>query len=191
MREDSASGVQWSKAPPEHQKPSLYRLVRTPAKSALVFTCLSHEHAGALTHYYGRSMPCIPGACKPCEAGRVAEWHGWVIGLVDGTEEKCIIEFTPGCAEIFNNAFSKFRTLRGRRFKMFRPSGRANGKVVAQLSEQDVESAGLPKAPEVWPIMCSIWRLKPELLQPAKQAPRFLPGQLELLNGKGNELEHD
>lgn len=186
-------GLVWSKGPADHQKGSMYRLLRIKGNRPISFTCLSHEHWGTDTHYYGgRTTPHLPAGCKPCEAGRLAEWHGWVIGLVDGTDERAVIEFTAAAADTFNLAFSKFRTLRGVRFKLSRPNGRDNGRMHASISDTQVDSKILPKIPDVLPIMMSIWQLKLDLL-PAPPAPRFLPGQLDLLNAStnGSKVEGD
>lgn len=184
-------GLVWSQGPSDHQKGSMYRLLRVKGGRPISFTCLSHEPWGTDTHYYGgKTFPHMPAGCKACEAGRLSEWHGWIIGQIDQTDERAIVEYTAAAAETFITAYKKFRTLRGVRFKLQRNNGKDNGRMVATISDTHVDSKLLPKVPEVMPIMMSIWQLKADLLPPPP-SPRFLPGQLELPSTNGDHLEHD
>lgn len=160
-------------APPDDLGRSGFRLLRTPAGSALLAHVLSEQLVGCKTHFVGnRTIPCEAPDCDPCGSGIGWRWHGYLAVIIDATQEVVIFETTAKAAEIFKEYHQRYKTLRGAHIKAQRLNGRPNGRVLIQARPADLAKINLPQPPDLKKLLCHIWNIAPKQVNVAPQRPR-------------------
>lgn len=190
--------------PPTDLGRSGYRLIRTPAAHAIVGHIISDNLVGCRTHFVGqRTIPCESPNCDSCDTGIAWRWHGYVLLVVDTTQEVVIFECTARSSQAIAAYFQRYATTRGAHLKAVRSPPKPNGRVLIQCKPADLEKVTLPKAPPVEKLLCHIWNLpenqvgvtdctprppfrnttvdrsKPEKIKTVAQAAAFLNGQVK------------
>lgn len=137
--------------PDRDPKIPVWKIDRTPPKGAYTATCISHDLLGAELHWWSRrKTPCwLTEDCPMCLAGSPREWYSYV-AFVDGTRaERGLWEFPFGTLWAWDEAFCRYRTLRGLRFKCWRSPERSTGSVQTAFGKKLLDPKELAKAPDV------------------------------------------
>lgn len=193
MGSDFDENIVWQNAPPAGDVGYRFRMIRVPEKQPLEGMILSHRMIGSQVHYLnGRTLPHLREDC-PCDGRKVGlRWEGYFTFQHTKTEELLILAVPLNVGGIIDGWWRKRRTLRGMKFKAWRPSQTPNGKIHILGKDSDHDPETLPKVPELERVLCRIWRLeiKPENTAADVTAKldggfetngRFLPGQLDLM----------
>ena len=147
-------------APPTDLGPSGYRLIRTPAAHAILGHVVSERLTGCRTHFTGnRTIPCESPNCDACNSGITWRWHGYVLLLIDATQELVIFESTARAAAAFTDYYQRYGTTRGAHMKAERLNARSNGRVLIQLKPADLAKINLPKPIPIEKLLCHIWNI--------------------------------
>lgn len=162
-----------SKAPAEADH-SGYRLIRTPAAHALLAHVVSNNLVGCNTHFVNnRTVPCEQPDCDPCQSGIGWRWHGYLLILIDATQELAIFETTARASAAFSAHFERYQTLRGAHFKAGRINNRPNGRVLIQVKPGDLQRVTLPPDQPVEKLLCHIWNIPPVTVEKTAAKPRM------------------
>lgn len=162
----------------DHQPPadlgrSGYRLLRTPAAHPLIGHILSDNLVGCRTHFYNqRTSPCESPNCDMCDSGIAWRWHGYVVMILDATQEIIIFECTARSAESIAAYYQRHGTTRGAHMKASRVNSRPNGRVLLQCKPADLQKISLPKAPPVEKLLCHIWNIPANQVGQTNNKPR-------------------
>jgi len=177
VSENPSEKVNWQRRPNAEDQNTKFRIQRAPSKGAILARVLSHDFNGARTHYWGgRTRPCDPVLCEPCDDNQKSRWHGWIFAQDLKTLEVFICEFPPAVGNDLDRKYGELRTLRGVHFKLFRVGGKANSRVVIQFGSQDQDREALPRVPALEPILCAIWGVR---VAPVKKSPRMTDHDVE------------
>jgi len=158
----------FSSVPPSDVRHPGYRLVRTPSNRPLRGIVLSENMVGCPTHYVSnRTVPCERPNCDACQNGIGWRWHGYVLTLLDPTNESVIFECTATAAENFANYHKRYGTTRGCFFQATRLNGKTNGRVIIQTKPADLTKVTLPKPQDLVKLLCHIWNVAPNQAEQA------------------------
>lgn len=160
-------------SPPTDLGRSGYRLIRTPAAHPLIGHILSDNLIGCRTHFTAnRTIPCESPNCELCNTGIAWRWHGYVLIVIDATQEVVIFECTARSSQSIAAYFQRYGTTRGAHMKAARSPARANGRVLIQLRPADLEKVNLPKALAVEKLLCHIWNIPEGHVSTSEGTPR-------------------
>lgn len=162
--------------PPADADHSGYRLIRTPPAHALLAHVISENLVGCNTHFVNnRTVPCEAPDCDPCQQGIGWRWHGYLLILIDATQEVAIFETTARASAAFSAHHERYSTLRGAHFKASRINNRQNGRVLIQVKPGDLQRIKLPPPQPVEKLLCHIWNIPPVTVNKtaAKTRPPF------------------
>jgi len=166
----------WPDEPPETQRRLAFRILRTPGPKPLLAIATSPNVVGRVTHFAkNRTVPCEgEDACPWCQEGFSGRWHGYLAAVLTDTYEHFLFEFTDLASDTFKNYLVVHDSMRACKFKAYRPSGRANGRVVIACTRLDESKLRLPDPPNVKRILCHIWNIPYTENQPTRmQRPPF------------------
>lgn len=164
---------QFDSTPPSDLGRSGYRLIRTPAAHPLIGHIISDNLVGCRTHFSNqRTTPCEAPNCDCCDNGIAWRWHGYVLLLLDATQEVVIFECTARSSESIAAYKQRYGTTRGAHMKASRVNARHNGRVLLQCKPADLQKITLPNAPSVEKLLCHIWNIPPNQVTQAEQKPR-------------------
>ena len=159
--------------PPADLGRSGFRLIRTPAGHPLVGHIISDSLVGCRTHFNNqRTLPCESPNCDCCESGIAWRWHGYVLLLLDATQEVVIFECTARSSESIAAYHQRHGTTRGAHMKASRVNGRNNGRVLIQCKPADLQKITLPPALPVEKLLCHIWNIPENQVSQSDQKPR-------------------
>ena len=182
---------QWSNAPGLDAGPYAFRIIRTPATTAIDAICTSPNVLGSPTHFVAnRTIPCEGQPnCKLCDEGHSWRWHGYVSCLLVRGLEHALFEFTAQASETFRTYLLTQPTLRGCHFLARRPSGRQNGRVIISARPEDLNRIRLPDAPNLQQILCHIWGVQyTEPVAETSDRPPFR--RLRVAPGNGQDARY-
>lgn len=163
----------FSQEPPRDENRHGFRLIRTPAAGALRAIVASSKLIGCPTHFVGnRTVPCEKPNCSPCNNGISWRWHGYLFVLTQPAKELCIFEMTAAASDPFTAYYERMGTLRGCLFQAQRINAKHNGRVLIQCKPADLNHVELPEAPDVPKLLCHIWNISPQQLDPNPKNPR-------------------
>lgn len=158
MATNSNGSVTWTRRPPLEQMPLRYQLLRVPPNGATGLVVLSHDVVGATLHYWrGRTRPCLPANCSPCEHGNRPRWRGYVAVQGRRTHQIFLLELTPAPMKHIDQYFRAHRTLRGAELSLKRKNGKANGEIFLQIFPPAITADDRPKAPDVKQLLEAMW----------------------------------
>ena len=177
----------WDDQPPEQDHDYVHRIVRTPADGDIRAIVTSGAPIGCCTHYMNhRTTPCEgPPDCPACKEGFSWRWHGYLSAMLTQSLEHIIFEFTATASDTFRNYMGQHTSLRGCHFKAFRPSKRANGRVVIQAVPADLVRWTLPDPPDLKAILCHVWGVPNNNVVPAGVLKQPIQ-QFALMPDEGN-----
>ncbi len=168
----------FSSTPPPDSQESGYRLIRTPPTGKIQAHVISEQLIGCPTHFVGnRTVPCEAPNCDPCDSGLGNRWHGYLLILIESSQEMVVFEMTKKAALTFQDYHKRHGTLRGCHFMATRLNQKANGRVLVTCKTGDLTRVNLPAPKSVERLMCHIWNIAP--LQVETRAPTradTLPG---------------
>jgi len=167
---------QFSNQPPTDPNRHGFRLIRTPAAGPLRGIVISNDLVGCPTHFVGnRTIPCERPNCDPCSSGIGWRWHGYLLILVQPTQEQCIFEFTAAASDNFKSYRKRYDSLRGCLFLAQRVNNRHNGRVLIQCKPADLNRIELPRDRDLPTLLCHIWNISPNqtVHQPPMDRPPF------------------
>ncbi len=152
----------FSNAPPDGTASNALTLIRTPATGRLACLIASSDVTGCPTHFWGgRTIPHEQKGCKPCEARCSWRWHSYCIIQQMPTGQMFLLELTAQATEPLIEYRKIFGSLRGAALVCERRGKRANGRVMVKINPPTSLPVGLPKAPDVVDILCSLWGFDP------------------------------
>jgi len=175
----------WNPKPPEGGRSVPFRLIRVPAKGSIRGVITSVEPLACSTHYVAhRTIPCEgPDDCKACQQGHTARWHCYVALILSGSMEQVILELTAAGSDPLRNYCLIHGGIRGCLLTATRPSGRANGRVVATCQPAKVDGVTIPPPPDLQRLLCHIWGIKHDAAAAAEatldRGARHIPFPLE------------
>lgn len=159
--------------PPTDLGRSGYRLIRTPTAHPLIGHIISDNLVGCRTHFNNqRTVPCEAPNCDSCENGIAWRWHGYVLLLLDATQEVVIFECTARSSESIAAYWQRYGTTRGAHMKASRVNGRQNGRVLLQCKPADLQKISLPAASPVEKLLCHIWNIPENQVSQKDHNPR-------------------
>jgi len=187
----------WSPIPPALDEGVPFRLVRVPADKAIQGIVTSVEITGCATHFFNnRTVPCDgQGNCKSCTEGYAWRWHAYCSLLVSSTLEHVILELTAAGSETVRNYAQTYAGTRGCLLSAWRPSKKANGRLLVTCKPGDLLRLTLPEPPNVPRLLCKIWNVRYDpldhvnSLRPGAKAIVPAPGTHGNGNGHG-EPQH-
>jgi len=152
----------WSDTPPTGTDQPSYRIIRTPADKSITLCVTSEGITGCVTHFVqNRTVPCEgEPVCQHCQEGHSWRWHGYLSGIMAGTHEHVLFEFTAPPSDTFRNYLQIAGTLRGCIFTANRPSGRPNGRVVVACKSPTLSHLQIPDPPNIRNILCRVWNIQ-------------------------------
>jgi len=158
----------FTETPPDLPDGYVFRIVRTPPKGTLQAVVTSTEVVGCNTHFANnRTVPCEgSGNCPLCDDGFSKRWHGYLSCILTTSLEHVLFEFTAHASDTFKNYNQLHNTLRACLFKAFRPSGRANGRVIIHTAPGDETRIRIPDPPDIKRLLCHIWNVRYDREQP-------------------------
>lgn len=160
--------------PPADHDHSGYRLIRTPPAHALLAHVISDNLVGCNTHFVNnRTVPCEAPDCDPCQSGIGWRWHGYLLILLDATQEVAIFETTARASAAFAAHHQNYGSLRGAHFKAGRVNARPNGRVLIQVKPGDLQRVKLPPEQPVEKLLCHIWNIPPVTVEKQAVKPRM------------------
>lgn len=177
--------------PPKRKEANNMSIQRTAARGKSGGYILSAKMFGLPIHFYGRSVPCTQHAtCPICAKKNEPRWTGYLPVWVPGAIKPQLLELPTAAAEYVAMYQAKFATLRGRMIKTSRPRGRANSKLLVEITNPTNEGLSLPPVPLVREALCLIWQLdfdnmKEDLLAKVEELARY-ERQQEPENGKSS-----
>jgi len=152
----------FSATPPPGSSESGYRLVRTPSIAKFVAHVISDQLIGCPTHFVNnRTVPCEAPDCSPCNSGIAYRWHGYLLVLVDSSQEVVIFEMTKRASAAFTEYHQRHGTTRGCHFAACRLNQKPNGRVLIQTKTGDLTRVHLPPDKSVQQLLCHIWNIPP------------------------------
>lgn len=164
---------QFDSTPPTDLGRSGYRLIRTPPAHPLIGHILSDNLVGCRTHFHGqRTIPCEAPNCECCQNGIAWRWHGFVLLIIDATQEVVIFECTARSSQAIAAYHQRYGTTRGAHMKAQRANARPNGRVLIQCKPADLEKVSLPEDLPVEKLLCHIWNIPPNQISTTKNNPR-------------------
>lgn len=150
-------------APRESRQRSL-PVIRTPARAKLHACITSNKLIGCNTHFWGgHTVPCTKPACEACDAGVVYRWHGYVSGIVKGTHEHILMEFTAQACDVFDAFTEKHGSIRGAEIIASRRPASHNGRVMISIRPADLTNVVLPEGPDLREQLCHLWNIPLEV----------------------------
>ena len=151
----------WPSTPPADGKISGIRIVRTPATARLNVTSYSRAITGAMTHYAGgRTQLCTGPTCPECALHHAPRWYGYLAVYDRRSLARRIFEFPRGPFGEFRDYLSRWKDLLGVQITAYRQPARANGPVQIDLAPPDETVKEYPDEPDVFRILCQIWKLQ-------------------------------
>lgn len=133
-------------------------IVRTPKTGGLAGLCLSHDVAGAYTHWYrNRTRPCTRPACEACENKCPWRWHGYLAIMSTMTQNVVILEITTGPLDAIDAWMKAHGTLRGARISVTRVNKNPNARVKMTITPAAADQRTLPEAPPIAYHLAKIW----------------------------------
>ena len=150
--------LEFDQTPPSDSNKYTMPLMRTPTgqKIKLVLTC--GNLMGCKTHFVGnRTQPHDSEYCEYCDRGFAWRWHGYVTGLLQGTLDHVMFEFTAQAADNLTRYKEDHGTLRSCLMTAFRINKRSNARVILHCQQSDMPSLKLPKEPDIPKCLCHIW----------------------------------
>lgn len=159
--------------PPTDLGRSGYRLIRTPTAHPLIGHIISDNLVGCRTHFSGqRTIPCEAPECECCNSGIAWRWHGFVLLVIEATQEIVIFECTARSSSAIANYYQRYGTTRGAHLKAQRANARPNGRVLIQCKPADLEKITLPKTLPVEKLLCHIWNIPENQVDTTDNRPR-------------------
>ncbi|KKM75492.1 hypothetical protein LCGC14_1389670 [marine sediment metagenome] len=150
----------WPSTPPPDGKIPGIRIVRTPATARLNVTCYSRTIVGAMTHYAGgRTQLCTAPNCPECDLHHAPRWYGYLAVYGRQSLARRIFEFPQGPFGEFRDYTSRWKDLLGVQITAYRQPARPNGPVQIDLAPPDENVNRYPDEPDVFRILCQIWKL--------------------------------
>jgi hypothetical protein len=154
-------------------------IVRAKPEQNLPLVIVSTDVFGIRTHYWNRRTgPCLKSGCDACAAKMLSRWNGYLLAIVEGSNQHVIFEFTPAAAMAFDVAFKEYETLRGLRVIAKRVGKATNSKVHVAVKGKHPNAHKLPAEPEIWPILSHIWGLHESAA--AVPSPLYFDGLAEV-----------
>ena len=150
----------WSNQVPDDPRGQGLPLVRTPAARSLTAIVTSADLIGCDTHYWGgHTIPCTKPQCEACEAGIAYRWHGYLSAYNPLDQLHFVFEMTAQAAKTFAEYRAEHGTLRCCQFEAYRWKHVRNGRVIIKCERSAIQSAALPRAPDITRVMAIVWRL--------------------------------
>jgi len=114
---------------------------------------------GLPVHYWnGRTIPHRQDRrCLPCEAGRKYRWMCYIGVWIPRTGMQSILETTARVHGQFERFVAREGALRGCCFKIWRPTGKQNGRIQVEFRRGLADVRELPPLPPVRKIMERLW----------------------------------
>jgi hypothetical protein len=135
-----------------------WSIKRTPPDKPLSFVCVSADFFGVRVHYYcGRTVPHLRAGCEPCSRKHLSRWKGYILGIVVGSGERIIFEFTPAVASSFLEVFDAEKSLRGVVCVAKRTSNKPNGKLHVTFKGLHSNANKLPSEVPIPDLLARIW----------------------------------
>ena len=152
----------WTDRPEPGTVKSTFDLLRTPPSAPFIGTVTSTVILGTPIHFFGgRSAPCLQADdCEACKHGRQYRWMAYFAVLPDGSHKQALFEVTALIHAKFVEFAGSADQVRGIRFKVWRPSKRASGRIAVSFGTERAAEITLPDAPDVRPLMEHIWQRK-------------------------------
>lgn len=150
----------WSNQVPDDPRGQGLPLVRTPAARSLRAIVTSNDLIGCDTHFWGgHTIPCTKPDCEADAAGIPYRWHGYLSAYNPHDQLHFIFEMTAQAAKTFADYRTEHGTLRCCQFEAYRWKHTRNGRVIIKCERSAIQSAALPRAPDLARVMAIIWRL--------------------------------
>lgn len=165
-------GLNWSEVPGEAFSPSKYRIIRTPIDGKpITAIILNASLFGTPTHFYNRqTQPCRESECEGCARALKREWNGYVFGLSRKNGEAAVLEIKSHGAIKLAEIKRQRGTLRGLEIRLFRPSGKSNGRILLEVVKSHDNKLEWPRVPDARTFMESIWKINLPALPAGEQA---------------------
>jgi len=135
-----------------------WSIKRVPSDKPLSFVCVSANYFGVRVHYYcGRTVPHLRSGCEPCSRKHLSRWKGYLLGVVIGTSERVLFEFTPAVVQSFVDVFKAEGSLRGLVCVAKRTSNKPNGKLHVTFKGLHQNANKLPAEVCIPDLLARIW----------------------------------
>ena len=182
---------QFDSTPPTDLGRSGFRLIRTPSATPIFGHIISDNLVGCRTHFVGqRTVPCESPNCDSCDTGIAWRWHGYVLLVIDATQEVVIFECTARSSQAIAAYYQRYSTTRGAHMKAMRSPAKPNGRVLIQCKPADLEKITLPKAPPVEKLLCHIWNLSENQIGTTDNQPRPPFASVTIQRNKTEVIQH-
>lgn len=155
--------INWIDAPDESALKRNYQIVRTPTNGRrLLCAVLSHRLTWVNVHFAGRTQPCTHPNCEQCDRGHVPDLKAYLIIVLQTTREKALLELTSaGAGPLWEHQQQK-RSIHGLAIELGRKNDKPNGPVHCTIKGHDVPLLHYGDAPDVKPILETMWRFSPD-----------------------------
>ena len=178
--------IDWSETPSKKESRIRYDLIRCPKTSTGPWLITSEKHIGCQLYWMtGRSNPHLADqdngphlpptvVCPGCAADRAHRWNGWLCVYDERKLQHCILEITPYCLGPINEYILNVGTLRGARIRLFRPNGKFNGAINAEIMRSELTLPQIPQPFDLQAEMLALWEAPGKEKKVKLETPRVV-----------------
>jgi hypothetical protein len=161
MKDGKIGRVAWSPLPDDDQKSLLdLELIRVKEGGQVVGICLSSELNGVLTHWQGKTQPCLGDECD-CRTKKLeTRFNAYIVLMLPRTGNKVIVQVSRNAAKGLRAGIKEHGKLRGMEVTLKRVGKNKNGKLVGVVCPLAFKGMELPPEPDVQAEMCRIWGIE-------------------------------
>lgn len=143
-----------------HRDNNQWRMVRPPKIGTLKVVCVSHDYFMAFVHFsYGGTIPCCRGNCSECKHGRERRVREYILAVAAKDGEQVIVELSDQALNSLDAIKKKYGSLREVCMLVGRTGNRERSPHKLEEKGKCKDSAALPAADDIWPILSRVWKL--------------------------------
>ena len=175
-----AKSIAWDSKPDPVLTRQTFEMIRCPATSTGPWLVTCHEVIGVQVFWMqGRSQPHLGEECPGCRENKPHRWCGWLAVYDENRMRHCILEISPLCLGTINEFGTQMGTLRGARILLRRPSGKKNGRIVAELQPSKLGQTQIPEPFDLKNELIRLWDAPGKHRGPKLETPRSEVGKGE------------
>jgi len=111
-------------------------------------------------HWIGRrTLPCLDGECQACLKQVPKKYEGYLSVVWMHNRKHEIVRMTRDAMLIFKSQLCSTDSLRGHVLHLVRKGVKSNGRVIPSVEPLEIETARLPKSPDLRAHLAKIWRV--------------------------------